>query len=196
MMASSLLLAGDRLWTLKRRLALVFAGALAGLIAALAMLLLMAATRQWLGVSPPPEAVPDRLAPTLTISQFFDLFAQYGGYNGLKKFGVWTGIRAIVGAGVVFGVLYSVISESRWSREGKPGWFGTSRIGTIFIGISALIVWIGTVGLLWPVLGANYRWLAAVVSARAEHVRACGRVPGFRSRDHPGLPLHRSNRQF
>ena len=145
--------------TLKRRLVLLFAGALSGLVAAIAMLLLMAATRQWLGVSPPPEAVPDRLAPTLSISQFFDLFAQYGGYNGLKKFGVWTGIRAILGAGIVFGLLYSLISESNRSRRGKPGPGGTSRSGLIFIAASAVIVWIATVALLWPVLGANYRGL-------------------------------------
>ena len=83
-----------------RRIATLAAGALAGLVAAAFMLLIMAAGRFWLGISPLPESVPDRIAPTLSIKEFFDLFGKYGGYNGLKKFGIKTGIEAVVGAGI------------------------------------------------------------------------------------------------
>ena len=66
-----------------RRFAILGAGGLAGIVAALAMMLVMAAGRTWLGISPLPEAAPDRLAPTLSITQFFDLFGKYGGFNGI-----------------------------------------------------------------------------------------------------------------
>ncbi|CAN5585990.1 hypothetical protein BH23CHL4_BH23CHL4_04520 [soil metagenome] len=145
--------------TRKRRIGLLVAGALAGLTAAVVMLLVMAATRTWLGVPPPPEAVPDRLAPTLSIDRFFDLFEKYGGYNGLKKFGVWTGIRAILAAGAGFGLVYSIISETRRSRSMRPVRGGVSPLGLMFIAGAAAAMWIGTIALLWPVLGANYRGL-------------------------------------
>ncbi|CAN5557866.1 hypothetical protein BH23CHL5_BH23CHL5_00100 [soil metagenome] len=143
----------------KRRLALTLGGALAGIAAAMALLLLMAATRNWLGVSPPPEAVPDRLAPTLSIERFFSLFDRYGGYNGLKQFGVWTGIRAIVAAGIVFGILYSLVVELSWGRSAGSLWRGMSKAGLGFIGAAAAAMWLGSIALLWPVLGANYRGL-------------------------------------
>ena len=43
-------------------------GLLCGVIAALLMILLMAGARTWLGISPPPEALPDRFAPTIPTS--------------------------------------------------------------------------------------------------------------------------------
>ena len=46
-------------------------GVLAGLVAAILMLLVMALLRAGFGISPPPESIPDRLAPTLPIYRFF-----------------------------------------------------------------------------------------------------------------------------
>jgi DMSO/TMAO reductase YedYZ molybdopterin-dependent catalytic subunit len=151
-----------------RWLGIVVGGALAGSVGAAAMLLVMAAERTWLGISPPPEALPDRIAPTLDIATFFSLFGKYGGYNGLKKFGVTTGIEALVAAGVVVGVVYAVIVEQRRSRASE--WRrGFSLTGLRFVGVAAAIVWIATLVALWPVLGANFRGLppssARVVSA-------------------------------
>ncbi|HEX5497763.1 MAG TPA: molybdopterin-dependent oxidoreductase, partial [Thermomicrobiales bacterium] len=143
---------------LVRWLGIVVGGALAGLVGAAAMLLVMAAERTWLGISPPPEALPDRIAPTLDIATFFSLFGKYGGYNGLKKFGVTTGIEALVAAGLVVGVVYAVVVEWRGSRTGD--WRnGFSRAGLRFIGAAAVIVWIATLVALWPVLPANFRGL-------------------------------------
>ncbi len=52
-------------------------GLLSGLVATLAMVLAMVAGRTWLGISPPPEAIPDRFAPTLDIDTFFGLFGRF-----------------------------------------------------------------------------------------------------------------------
>jgi DMSO/TMAO reductase YedYZ molybdopterin-dependent catalytic subunit len=140
-------------------IALALTGVLAGLVAAFAMLLTMAAARNWLGISPPPEAFPDRFAPTLNIDTFFGLLDRFGGYNGLKRFGVRTGIQTIVGAGVVFGLLYALVAELGRSRRAPMLRFGISRNGLVFIAASALVIWISSVVVLWPVLDANYRGL-------------------------------------
>ncbi|MFL5759960.1 MAG: molybdopterin-dependent oxidoreductase [Thermomicrobiales bacterium] len=142
-----------------RRTALIGTGILTGIVAALAMTLTMAAGRYWLGISPPPEAAPDRLAPTFDIESFFKLFNKYGGYNGLKKFGVRTGIEVLFAAGAVVGIAFVLLVESRRSRAHGSWKFGFSRYGAIFIALSVAVVWIGTVIFLWPVLGANYRGL-------------------------------------
>jgi hypothetical protein len=82
--------------SLSRRLAFAAMGLLAGVVAALLTVLLMAASRTWLGISPPPEALPDRFAPTLDIPTFFSLFGRFGGYNGLKRFGITSGLTGLL----------------------------------------------------------------------------------------------------
>jgi DMSO/TMAO reductase YedYZ molybdopterin-dependent catalytic subunit len=134
-------------------------GLLSGLVAGLVMALIMVAGRYWLGISPPPEAIPDRIAPTLSIDQFFDLFAKYGGYNGLKKFGVRTGIEVLIAVSAVVGVLYALIVESTRSRSAGKWRRGFSRYGLTFIAVSVTFVWLAMIVVLWPVLGANYRGL-------------------------------------
>src|SRR6188768_75799 len=130
--------------TVRRRGANYAIGLLAGLVAASVMLLVMAAGRTWIGISPLPEAIPDRIAPTLSIHEFFRLFGKYGGYNGLKKFGIKSGIQGIIGAGVVVGLIYSLIVESRVSRSWGPWRFGLSRLGVIAVAGITMAVWIGT----------------------------------------------------
>jgi DMSO/TMAO reductase YedYZ molybdopterin-dependent catalytic subunit len=147
------------------------AGLLAGIVAALFMILIMAAARYWLGISPPPEAAPDRLAPTLSIHQFFDLFGKYGGYNGLKKFGIKSGLEAIIGAGLVVGLLYAAIVESRRSRALLPWRWGVSKLGLIFVGALVVVMWIASVIFLWPVLQTNFRGLPP---ARARYLSILG----------------------
>src|SRR5437868_3719796 len=91
--------------THSRYIGLLGMGLLAGIVANLVMVLLMVAGRYWLGISPPPEALPDRFAPTISIKQFFDLFDRFGGYNGLKKFGIKSGLTGLGVAGAVVGVV-------------------------------------------------------------------------------------------
>ncbi len=144
--------------TPSRRLAVAATGLLAGIVATLLMILLMAAARIWLGISPPPEALPDRFAPTIPIPTFFGLFDRFGGYNGLKRFGITSGLAGLFAVGAVVGVLYALVVESRRSREST--WRnGLSRYGTGFVIAAALVLWIVSVALLWPVLDANYRGL-------------------------------------
>lgn len=145
-------------------------GLLSGIAAALAMLLLMLAARTWLGISPPFEALPDRFAPTLDINTFFSLFGRFGGYNGLKRFGILSGLAGLFAVGALFGLLYALIAEGQRSRESR--WQkGISRLAASFIIGAALVLWLISLALLWPVLDANYRGLppgsARIVSAAA-----------------------------
>jgi DMSO/TMAO reductase YedYZ molybdopterin-dependent catalytic subunit len=154
-----------------RWLAIAATGLLSGVVAALAMVLLMLAGRMWLGISPPFEALPDRFAPTIDINTFFSLFGRFGGYNGLKRFGIISGLAGLFAVGALFGVLYALVVESRRSRE-AAGWRnGVSRAGLAFIIGAALLLWLVSIALLWPVLDANYRGLppgsAMLVSAIA-----------------------------
>lgn len=139
-----------------RKIPNIIVGVLAGAVAAIVTGLVMALSRDWLGISPPPESVPDRIAPLLDIESFFELFGTYGGYNGLKQFGIMSGLRSLFTVGVIVGVAYALVIESRYSRR-SPRWFlGASRPAWIFIGSAVLAVWIGFVIFLWPVLPANY----------------------------------------
>ncbi|MDQ3226826.1 MAG: molybdopterin-dependent oxidoreductase [Chloroflexota bacterium] len=140
-----------------RRLVMAATGLLAGVVATLFMILLMMGARTWLGISPPPEALPDRFAPTIPISTFFGLFDRFGGYNGLKRFGITSGLGGIFAAGAVFGIAYALIVESRRSRQSGRWQEGLSRLAVGFIIAAALVLWLGSLALLWPVLDANYR---------------------------------------
>lgn len=137
----------------------LIAGMLAGTIAAILMILAMAASRYWLGIMPPVEAVPDRIAAMLDIDTFFSLFGKYGGYNGLKKFGILSGLRAVLGIGLVIGVIYALIADSGGSRRHRRWLSGTSTPALLFITIASVAMWIGLVIFLWPVLPSNYRGL-------------------------------------
>ena len=141
-----------------RWLSVATVGLLAGIVATLLMILLMAAARTWLGISPPPEALPDRFAPTIPIPTFFGLFERFGGYNGLKRFGITSGLAGLFAVGAAVGVIYALIVESRRSRSSS--WRrGFSRHGVGFVVVAALLLWVASVALLWPVLDANYRGL-------------------------------------
>ncbi|HYH13312.1 MAG TPA: molybdopterin-dependent oxidoreductase, partial [Thermomicrobiales bacterium] len=147
----------DIIMDLRKKLPNMLAGLLAGTVAAIVTALAMAASRYWLGIMPPPEAVPDRIAPMLDIETFFSMFSTYGGYNGLKQFGIVSGLRGLLITGIVVGIAYALVVESRPSRR-SPRWFlGVSRPAWTFIGAAVLVAWVGFVAFLWPVLPANYR---------------------------------------
>jgi DMSO/TMAO reductase YedYZ molybdopterin-dependent catalytic subunit len=57
----------------------------------------------------------------------------------------------------VLGVIYTLIVESRRSRESARWPAGLSRIAVGFIISAVLVLWIASLALLWPVLDANYR---------------------------------------
>ena len=142
-----------------RRLQDAAIGLLAGLLATATMILTFAALRTWAGVSPPPEAIPDRFAPTLDIPTFFSLFGRFGGYNGLKRFGITSGLAGLILVGVLVGILYALVATSAWARRGER-WRGWPRRGVIVLGLVVAGLWLGLLAVLWPVLDANYRGLS------------------------------------
>ncbi len=161
-----------------RRIGTLMVGGLAGLVATLLMVLLMVVGRIWLGISPPPEAIPDRFAPTLDIDTFFSLFNRFGGYNGLKKFGIRSGMTGLFAVGTLVGLVYAAIVESRRSRASVAWRLGLSRIGLLFVTITALLLWIISLIVLWPVLDANYRGLPP---STARFVSALGLLVAYAS---------------
>ncbi len=136
------------------------AGLLGGVVALLAMLLMMVAQRVWLGVPAPVESIPDRIAPLLRIPEFFSLFDRFGGYNGLKRFGVLSILGGMVAVGIGIGLLYALFTEnSRTAEPAKPRRFGLSPVALIFIAVVVALLWIGTLALEQPVLDTNFRGL-------------------------------------
>lgn len=142
-----------------RRLPNLVAGILAGTVAAVVMTLAMAASRYWLGIMPLVEAIPDRASALLSINTFFSLFGKYGGYNGLKQFGILSGLRGVLAAGIVVGILYALVVESVPSRRNRRWVFGTSLPAFLFVTIAGLVVWGALIVFLWPVIASNYRGL-------------------------------------
>lgn len=140
-----------------KRIPNLVAGLLAGVTAAIVMTLVMVLSRYYLGIMPPPESVPDRVASTLDIATFFRLFGEYGGYNGLKQFGIMSGLRGLFAAGAIVGVLYALVVESVPSRRSSRWILGTSLPAFVFMVAAVLVVWIGFVIFLWPVLPSNFR---------------------------------------
>src|SRR5216683_2107140 len=121
-------------------------GALGGLVAALAMTVLMLALRELLGLPTPSEMVGDRLTAFITIQQFFALLNQFGGYEGLKQAGGGGVIAGQLVVGVLAGVAYA-----RYMRMSQRPWlFAAAIVGAL---------WLLTVALLWPNLSTNYRGL-------------------------------------
>src|SRR3954452_5664770 len=129
------------------------AGALAGLIAALAMTALMALTRLLLGVPSPSEMLGDVAIPSLSLDQFFQLIGRFDGGNGIKKVGISSVLIGQLVAGLLAGVVYGALST--------PGRVGNVRRGTIFVVVAGLVAWLGTIIPLRAVLFTNYRGLPA-----------------------------------
>lgn len=123
-------------------------GVLAGLVGGLLLLALQAAARLLLGVSPPAELVGDRIAPLLTIDQFFGLFGLLGGYNGLKQSGILGGSIGQLAAGTAIAVAVALAAR-RSARRAR-------RLLVILTAAFLLLA----VAVLWPNLGTNYIGLA------------------------------------
>ncbi len=142
--------------TTQRRLLTLGSGLVAGLVATASLILFMIVGRYFLGVTPPPEAIPDRTAPLLSIETFFGLFNDYGGYNGLKKFGIQAGTTGVVVAGLLAGLVYPLIAESVRARRAGLGALGVPKHGLRFILGATLVLWLASVIFLWPVLVTSF----------------------------------------
>ena len=141
--------------TAVRLLGRAAAGLLAGLVAGLAMVLVMLVLRALLGVSPPAEAIPDRLAPTLTIAEFFDLIGRFGGYNELKQLGVSGVTAGQLIVGLLIGLIYGVLT---WRRPvtTTPVSLWARISPHLPLSVVILVLWGVTLAVLWPNLGTSF----------------------------------------
>jgi DMSO/TMAO reductase YedYZ molybdopterin-dependent catalytic subunit len=132
-------------------------GALVGCVATLAMTCVMLLLRYELGVPTPAELVGDRLAPTLTIAEFFELLERYGGYNELKQGGVSSVLIGQFAVGVLGGILYaSLLRVGRGRPPHSTGGRQRWRRGLLTAGLLVGILWLATIIALWPTLGTHY----------------------------------------
>jgi DMSO/TMAO reductase YedYZ molybdopterin-dependent catalytic subunit len=123
---------------------------LAGVVAALAMLLAMLCLRFLWGIATPAELAGDRLAPFLPVRFFFKLLGLAGSYNHLKQLGVGGVLAAYVALGAIGGAVYAA----------AVGGSGDARLrADQVLAWSITAVWAVTVAALWPVLGTNYAGL-------------------------------------
>ena len=125
-------------------LKLIVTGALAGLLAGVAMLALMAALRLFFGVATATETIFDRLFPFLTVKFFIGSLVRAGGYSQLKLQGVYGALAGQLATAAFGGAVYALFVgrfHGRGSRLVVPG---------------VLAVWVVVVALLWPQHLTNY----------------------------------------
>lgn len=137
-----------------QRLAVIGGGLLAGLVAGLGLTLVQLLMRDRFGISPPQELIPDRFAPTLDVDRFIELVNEYG-YNSLKRFGIQAGLTGVLVAASAIGAGYALVSEGRAARAGRAFFLGTNARGLLFVGISFIALYAGSMAVLWPNLDTN-----------------------------------------
>ena len=123
-------------------------GLAAGLVAGLLLVALQALARLILGVSPPAELVGDRIAPLLTIDQFFGLFGVFGGYNGLKMAGIAGGTSGQLAVCVLIAVVFALVVRH------------SARRGLRLLALLTAVLFVAAVAVLWPILSTSYTGFA------------------------------------
>jgi DMSO/TMAO reductase YedYZ molybdopterin-dependent catalytic subunit len=126
----------------------LLAGCLAGLVAAIAMTVVMLLLACF-GVATPLVIIGDRLSVFIPPEPFLSIMGKVGGYNHLKQLGVGSTMagQLLVGAlgGAVFGLM----------MRRDP----TRRATRATMGVFVLLPIVAVAIALWPVLGTNYRGL-------------------------------------
>ncbi len=119
-------------------------GVIAGLVGGLSLITLQGLARLLLGVSPPAELVGDRVAPLLTIDQFFGLFGTFGGYNQLKQAGILGGTsgQLVVGIGIAVAVAFAARTSARRGRR--------------LLAVLTTLLFLAATAVLWPILSTSY----------------------------------------
>src|SRR6266567_4514358 len=134
-------------------------GFIAGVMAGLAMLLMMALLRLFLGWPTPTELIFDRLFPLLTVEFFISSLVRAGGYTPLKLQGVFGALAGQVIVAGLGGVIYAFYLKRR-DRRDVAQTMGTSLLdarGWRLIIPGVLAATILFAALLWPTLSTNYR---------------------------------------
>lgn len=122
----------------------IIRGVLAGLVGGLLLLVFQALARLWLGVPPPAELIGDRVAPLLSIDQFFGLFGVLGGYNQLKQAGILGGSAGQLAVGIGIAIAAAIVAR-RSARRARR-----------LLIIATAVLFLAAVAVLWPILGTNF----------------------------------------
>src|SRR5438552_6086316 len=134
-------------------------GFIAGALAGLAMLLIMALLRLFLGWPTPTELIFDRLFPLLTVEFFISSLVRAGGYTPLKLQGVYGALAGQIFVAGLGGVIYAFYLRRRDYRDGNGAYDGRllDTRGWSLIVPGVLAATLLFVALLWPTLLTNYR---------------------------------------
>ena len=123
----------------------IFAGLLAGFVAAVVMttaMLLLAA----LGVATPLVIIGDRLSVFIPPGPFLSLMGKVGGYNHLKQLGVGSTIAGQLAVGAIAGAIFALVVRRTRGH--------VTAIWTMLVFILLPVVVFAMA--LWPVLGTSY----------------------------------------
>src|SRR5215471_9645844 len=142
-------------------LAVVLVGAVAGVLAGVAMLVTMGFLRLFFGWPTPTELIFDRLFPFLTVDFFISSLVRAGGYTPLKLQGVYGALAGQVVVAAMGGVIYSWylnrLDRRQHSHNAYQGIVDPRGWRLIVPGVLAATVLL--VILLWPTLITNYHGL-------------------------------------
>src|SRR6516165_4864242 len=142
-------------------LAVVLVGAVAGVLAGVAMLVTMGILRLVFGWPTPTELIFDRLFPFLTVEFFISSLVKAGGYTPLKLQGVYGALAGQVVVAAIGGVIYSLYLNRLDRRQDSHN--ADERIvdprGWPLIVTGVLAATVLLVILLWPTLITNYHGL-------------------------------------
>jgi DMSO/TMAO reductase YedYZ molybdopterin-dependent catalytic subunit len=142
------------------------AGLLAGLVAALFMMVVLVLLRLFVGVGLPVELGGDRFLPTFDVKEFLRLLGNNGGPVAAKRKALTSGFGGQLSVGVAFGVVYALIAELGRRRDPeRPRPLGVSISGALFVGVTLVVIWAVTLAVLWPTLGTNNRGLLTSVAS-------------------------------
>src|SRR5919106_2327798 len=120
-------------------------GLLAGLVAAIAMTVMMFLLACF-GVATPLVIIGDRLSVFIPPGPFLSLMGKVGGYNHLKQLGVGSTIAGQLVFGAIGGAIFGFFMRRNPSR----------RVTSTTVGIFVILPLIAAAVGLWPVLGTSY----------------------------------------
>src|SRR5204863_4848623 len=126
----------------------IFCGLLAGIVAGLAMTLVMLLLAWKFRIATPLVLLGDRLSVFLSPRPFFWIMGRVGGYNHLKQLGVASSALGQLAVGAIGGAAYGAV---RW-RVARMSYRATAAV---FVALPLLVC----IALLWPVLGTHYAGL-------------------------------------
>lgn len=142
-------------------------GLLAGLVAALAMTVVMLTLRLVAGIPLVAELGGDRFLPFVSVSNFLDLLFRFGGPAASKRFFLLASLEGQLLAGTLIGAAYALVVERGRSRQSRR--FDITRRGPLFVAVVVAAVWLvsmalfsGVPGSWWNVLSANFKGMPPV----------------------------------